>query len=202
MSFFRTGCAIFALLGLAACVTVPDGPSASALPGSRKSFDQFRSDDASCRQFATGQVGGSAAENANNSAVASAVVGTIVGAAAGAAIGGSSGAAGVGAGVGLLAGSAAGTGAAQTSYYVSQRRYGDAYTQCMYAAGHKVAVPGRLAQAYRGPPRWADAPSDYRPPDHRPPTYRPPGYAPPPSVTPPDYLPPGSIPPPNAPPPR
>lgn len=170
-----------ALLGLTACVTVPTGPSAAALPGSRKTFEQFQVDDARCRQYASVQTGGpSAAENANQSAVNSAIVGTVLGAAAGAAIGGSGEAAGVGAGVGLLAGSAAGTGAAQTSYYATQQRYDTAYTQCMYAAGHKVAVPGHVARSYQQ--RYAPA--------------YPPADAPPPGYTP------GSIPPPNAPPPR
>ena len=34
-----------ALLVLAACASVPSGPSVMALPGSNKSFDQFRSDE-------------------------------------------------------------------------------------------------------------------------------------------------------------
>lgn len=186
MKRVRRVAAIAAALSLTACVTVPVGPSTAALPGSRKSFDEFQADDMRCRQYASAQIGGpSAAENANNSAVASAVVGTLIGAAAGAAIGGNSSAAGVGAGMGLLAGSAAGTGAAQTSYYATQQRYDNAYSQCMYAAGNKVALTGHFARSYRRPPHVAPA---YPPPN-----------APPPR----DYVPPpGSIPPPNAPPPR
>lgn len=176
-----------AVLGLTACVTVPTGPSTAALPGRGKTFEQFQVDDARCREYASAQVGPSASENANTSAVNSAVVGTVLGAAAGAAIGGNSSAAGVGAGVGLLAGSAAGAGAAQTSYYATQRRYDTAYTQCMYAAGNRVALTGEFARMYRQRPQ--------------PPAYPPPN-APPPGNVPPDYAPPGSIPPPNAPPPR
>lgn len=41
-----------ALLAIAACTTIPTGPSVMAMPGSGKSFDQFRADDADCRQFA------------------------------------------------------------------------------------------------------------------------------------------------------
>ena len=163
-----------ALLTVAACTTIPTGPSVMVLPGTGKSFDQFRGDDADCRQFALGQVGGATAgETAIESGVKSAVVGAAVGALAGAAMGGHQGA-GVGAGVGLLAGSAAGAGAGQASGYGSQRRYDNAYIQCMYAKGDRVPVSGRLtsgpAQAGNPPPPPANA---YAPP---PP---PPGYPPP-----------------------
>ena len=164
-----------ALLILAACTTMPTGPSVMAMPGTGKSFDQFRGDDADCRQFAYSQVGGATANDAAiDSGVKSAVVGTAVGALAGAALGGHQGA-GVGAGVGLLAGSAAGAGASQASGYSSQRRYDNAYLQCMYAKGESVPVSGRMmsapARAYNPPPPPGNT---YAPP---PP---PPGYAPPP----------------------
>ncbi|MDF3840087.1 YMGG-like glycine zipper-containing protein [Cupriavidus basilensis] len=156
-----------AALTLAGCAVMPSGPSVMVLPGTGKSFDQFRADDNSCRQFAFSQVGGvTANQAATNSAVGSAVVGTALGAAAGAAFNGGSGAA-VGAGAGLLAGSLVGASNAQYSGYGSQRRYDAAYVQCMYASGNRVPVYGRMASA----PRPA-APTYYYPP---PP---PPGYAP------------------------
>ena len=37
------------------CVTVPPGPSVAVMPGSGKTFEQFQSDDASCRQWAGGR---------------------------------------------------------------------------------------------------------------------------------------------------
>jgi YMGG-like Gly-zipper len=168
------------LLSVAACTTIPTGPSVMVMPGTGKSFEQFRGDDADCRQFALGQIGGATANDmAVESGVKSAAIGTVVGALAGAAIGGHQGA-GVGAGVGLLAGSAAGAGAGQASGYSSQRRYDNAYIQCMYAKGDRVPVSGRMssgpARAYNPPPPPANA---YAPP--------PPGYAPPP---PPGYAPP------------
>ena len=49
----------YTLLGislLTACASTPNGPSLMALPGSDKSFDQFRNDDYQCRQFALEQV--------------------------------------------------------------------------------------------------------------------------------------------------
>src|SRR6516225_784182 len=104
------------LPALAACTTVPTGPSVMALPGNNKSFDQFRQDDMECRQYAQYQGGGPTAnQNAVNSGLASAAIGTAVGAAAGALLGGNHQGAAVGAGAGLLFGSAAGTGSAQAA---------------------------------------------------------------------------------------
>lgn len=144
------GLPLLALIALSACVTVPSGPTYPALPGSRKTFDQFRADDAQCRQYAYDQVGGKTPQQAAaDSGVQSAVIGTAVGAAAGALIGGSEGA-GIGAGTGLLFGSAAGAGAATQSSYIAQQRYDISYVQCMYEKGHKVPVHGRFAPSPRG----------------------------------------------------
>src|SRR5205814_1727839 len=109
---------------LAGCATPPpSGPSVMVLPGSTKSFDQFRFDDNECRQFASSQIGGTTAAQAQtDSAVKSAVVGTAIGAAAGGLMGGNSGA-GVGAGIGLAGGALAGTGASSQSAYSLQQRY-------------------------------------------------------------------------------
>lgn len=163
-----------ALLAVAACTTIPIGPSVLVMPGTGKSFDQFRSDDAECRQFAFGQVGGlTANQTAVESGISSAAVGATVGALAGAAMGGHSGAA-VGAGMGLLAGSAAGAGAGQASGYASQRRYDNAYIQCMYANGDRVPMSGQMS----GPARSVNSPRPLPPPGYLPPP--PPGYPPPP----------------------
>ncbi|VVD86848.1 YMGG-like glycine zipper-containing protein [Pandoraea communis] len=155
---------------LAGCAVAPAGPSLMALPGTNKSFDQFRQDDFNCRQYASGMNGGlDSATAANNSAVGSAVVGTAIGAAAGAAFGGGSGAA-IGAGAGLLAGSAVGMGNAQSSAYMTQSRYDQAYVQCMYASGNRVPVRGDMvlpqpAQRYAPPPPpppgWKPPPGTY-----------------------------------------
>src|SRR5487761_2138582 len=139
------------LLLLGACATIPNGPSVMALPGTGKSFDQFRADDADCRQFALSQIGGTSANQAAvASGVTSAAIGAGVGARAGAAMGG-------------LAGSAIGASSGQVSGYEAQRRYDIAYIQCMYAKGDRVPVSGQMTPG--------SAPS-YNPP---PP---PPGYAP------------------------
>jgi hypothetical protein len=154
--------AIFSLFAvvamLSACATVPTSPSVMVLPGSGKSFDQFRADDAVCRQFAYEQAGGAAGQQAaQKSAVTSAAVGTAVGAAAGAAIG---------AGTGLLVGSAAGSSAASESYYEGQRRYDYAYMQCMYAKGNQI--PGY--RGYTSPPASEPRGSAPPPPDYPPPS--------------------------------
>lgn len=169
--------ALVSLLALSACTTVPTGPSVLVLPGTGKSFDQFRADDVECRQYAQYQMGGeTAGSNSVDSGVRSAAVGTAVGALAGAAIGGSRGA-GVGAGVGLLTGSAAGANAAGASGYATQRHYDYAYQQCMYAKGNHIPVQGRFASPTYQSPQYQNpqyAPS-YPPPPG--PGYGyPPGY--------------------------
>src|SRR5258705_12081343 len=107
MAMNYTRLALLASLSfLGACAVVPNGPSVMALPGTGKTFDQFRADDGACRQFAFNQVGGvSANQAATASAVGSAAVGTALGAAAGAAFNGGAGAP-VRAGGGVLTGNA------------------------------------------------------------------------------------------------
>jgi hypothetical protein len=149
----------FVALAIAGCVSLPTGPSRMALPGSSKSFDEFRADDASCRQYALASAGGTPSQVQESSAVKSAVVGTVIGAAAGAAIGGSGRGAATGAGAGLLMGSAGGAGAGDQSGYLTQRRYDDGYTQCMYAKGHRVAIPGGMTERSFAPqPYYAPSP--------------------------------------------
>lgn len=186
MNTRNTALALLPLLLLAGCATTPSGPSVMALPGSGKTFEQFRYDDALCRDYARDQTGGTDAdEAATRSGVRSAAVGTAVGAAAGALIGGRDGAA-VGAGTGLLVGGAAGSDAAQSSARGTQRGYDNAYIQCMYAKGQRVPTSARFADS--GPRAPAAAPAaapalpgrvnaPYPPP--------PPGHQPPPASAPP-----------------
>lgn len=127
---------------LAGCASVPSGPEVMALPGTGRSFDEFRRDDVDCRDFAYHQIGGPARESSmNRSAISGAAVGAAVGAIAGAAIAGRDGA-GVGAGTGLLIGGVSGAESAQYSVRGGQRQYDNAYVQCMYAKGHRVPVSG------------------------------------------------------------
>ena len=167
----RTAIPLLAVLalGVAGCTTIPTGPSRMAMPGSGKDFDQFRADDAVCRQYAMESTGGTPTQVQENSAVKSAAIGTVVGAAAGAAIGGSSHGAAAGAGVGLLMGALSGAAAGNQSGYAVQRRYDDGYSQCMYSKGHRVAMPAGMARQQQRPapsqPYYAPpAPSDNQPP--------------------------------------
>jgi hypothetical protein len=168
-----------ASLLLGGCVSMPTGPSVMVLPGSSKTFDQFRADDADCRQFASSQVNGGTPDSAaENSGVKSAVIGTAIGAAAGALIGGRGNPAAVGAGVGLLGGSTMGAGAANQSQYELQRRYDNGYQQCMYARGHQI--PGASSGAARRPATYARPAPPPPPPGAPPPP--PPGAAAPQSL--------------------
>lgn len=153
------------LVLLAGCVTAPTGPSVMALPGTGKSFDEFRMADAECRAYAQYQTGGvSANKAAVDSGVATAALGTVVGAAAGAAIGNSGRDAAVGAGAGLLFGAMVGASAAQESSSNTQQAYDASYIQCMYGKGQRVPVQGNISRpdpmplsAYPPPPpppRW------------------------------------------------
>ena len=193
--------AVGALAALTGCATVPTGPTYSAMPGSRKSIDQFQFDDASCRQRAVQVTGATPSEASADAAVGSAVVGTILGAAVGGILGGGEGAR-VGAGIGLLGGSAVGAGNAQAASYTTQQRLDNSYYQCMYSQGHKVPMPASYARSMRqasvGP---APAPYVSAPPRNAaipPPNAPPPNAAiPPPNAAPPNF----AVPPPNAPPP-
>jgi outer membrane lipoprotein SlyB len=187
--------AIAATLLLAACVTVPAGPSSTALPGTKKTWDQFQADDASCRGYAT-SLTGSPSDAAAQAGVGSAVAGTIIGAAIGGLLGGGEGAA-VGAGMGLFSGSLVGAGNAQVAGSVTQQRYDSAYYQCMYGLGNRVPAPaGYVARnttaratvpGGRPPPNAAIPPPDTPPPAATPSRTPPPNAAIPPPDTPPPY---------------
>ncbi len=147
---------------------MPDGPGVLVLPGSTKSFDQFRADDGECRNYATAQIGGKSAQQAaNQSAATTAAVGTAVGAAAGGLIGGGQGAA-IGAGVGLAGGSMVGADTSYSAGRTTQQRYDFAYQQCMYARGHQVPM------ARGSMPRQQQRQSAATPPPPPPPAGTPP----------------------------
>ncbi len=135
---------------------MPTGPSVMVLPGAGKSFEQFQTDDAVCRQWAAGQIGMAPQAIANQNTATGAVAGTAMGAGLGAAIGAASGSAGAGAAIGaasgLLFGSAAGASSGQSSGWEAQRRYDIAYQQCMYAKGNQI--PGYSRGSVTPPPPY------------------------------------------------
>jgi hypothetical protein len=158
-----------ALLSLAACTTMPSGPNVMVLPGTGKSFEQFRNDDYQCRGYAQSQFGGATPTTAmQESGVQSAALGTLLGAAAGAAANGGRGAA-VGAGAGLAMGGLAGTSSGQVSGGNLQRRYDYAYLQCMYAQGHRIPSAGGFMTESRPAPAYSAPPPSYNSPPPPPP---------------------------------
>ena len=152
---------IAAGLLLAACVTVPTGPSVMVLPGNDKDFEQFQADDAVCRRWALQQSGMVTAQAATGTAASGAAVGTVLGAATGAAIGAAAGSPGtgaaVGAGVGMLGGTAVGADRAQAEQWSVQQRYDMGYLQCMYTKGNQIPIPGGSQLAHT-PTRRSAAP--------------------------------------------
>jgi len=195
-----------ALALLAGCATVPMGPAVNALPGSRKTAEQYYADDAACRARAQAFFAPTAAQPANEVAAANVVGGTLLGAAVGALIGSAFGDAGtgaaIGAGTGLLGGSAAAANVSSHSTIELQALYDREYLQCMFARGHQV--PGRAVVHRPAPSAYGYVPPSTRPSagfpprDTPPPTgvAAPPGYAPPSTVAPAVGYPPRNAPPP------
>jgi hypothetical protein len=117
-----------ALALLAGCDTMPEGPTVTALQGANKGFDEFRTDDVECRQYAHAQVSAvtpASADHANG--VTSTAPGSAICVAAGAATDGR-GSAAAGSRTGSLID---GTDAAQFVGYGLQQRYNCAYVQSM-----------------------------------------------------------------------
>jgi outer membrane lipoprotein SlyB len=162
------------LLIMAGCATLPTGPSVRVLPNPGKPFDVFMSEDATCRQWAERQIGMAPQEVHNQNTATGAVAGTALGAGVGALLGAASGHAGtgaaIGAGSGLLLGSAIGSDSGRVYGMEAQRRYDNAYVQCMYTHGNQV--PGAV-RVYRHrtvappppPPDYEYAPPAYPPPN-------------------------------------
>ena len=180
---YRTVLALILLasVSLFGCATMPPGPSVMVMPGNGKSFEAFQADDSVCRQWAQNQAGWNANQTVNENVAGGAIAGGALGAAAGALIGAASGATGpgaaIGAGAGLLGGAFLGATQAPGAGYEVQRRYDNAYPQCMYAKGNQI--PNRVQSVNR---------RVFLPPPPPPPGYYmvpPPAYAPVPMPPPP-----------------
>jgi len=185
-------------LGFAGCATIPPGPSVMVLPASGKSFEEFQAEDQVCRQWAGLQTGTTPSDATNKNVFGSAAIGTLLGAGLGAAIGAASGNPGIGAAIGAASGAVGGTafgvGPGYAAGYEVQRRYDNAYQQCMYAKGNQI--PAVVQTPSHG--TWVAIP----PPP-------PPGWVPPASASPTPYTgppappaPPSAAPPPPPPAPR
>ena len=174
---------VLAVLTASGCATIPPGPSVMVMPGQSKSFEAFQADDFTCREWAQNQAGWQANETVNQNLAGGAVAGGVLGAATGALIGAASGNVGpgaaIGAGAGLLAGAAMAHNRAYGSGWEVQRRYDNAYQQCMYAKGNQIpsVEPSPVRSRYVPPPppprRYAAAAPMPSPPPPPPAAYYP-----------------------------
>jgi len=139
MKFMKSLAVCSTALVLSACAGTPMGPTVRALPPQGKSFDQFQMEQASCKQYASGQVSNQA-DSANTTAVLEGIGGTVLGAGLGAAIGGGHGAA-IGAAGGAVAGTAVGASTSSHEQRSIQQQYNDAYVQCMVSKGNQIDRP-------------------------------------------------------------
>src|SRR2546428_2128596 len=128
-----------AALALGACASIPTGPSVLVLPGDGKSFEQFQTDDAVCRQWSAQQTGTTTERTSSQSTISGAAIGTAVGAAAGAAIGAAAGSpatgAAIGAGGGFLGGAAIGASRADAAGTAGLGPHQHPFFQGGYTAG-------------------------------------------------------------------
>jgi hypothetical protein len=170
MNWIRRLWLVLTLIAVSGCATIPPGPSVMVLPPPGKSFDEFRMDDASCREWAENQAGWRANDTVNQNIAGGAAIGTLLGAGLGAVIGSASGHVGAGAAIGAAGGMAFGAaGASEPAHaagYEVQRRYDIAYQQCMNAKGNPV--PGFVRETRRvyylhpPPPVYGPWPYYYR----------------------------------------
>jgi hypothetical protein len=160
--------ALLVVMLLGGCASLPTGPSVRVLPAPGMSLEQFQVDDTICRDWAAQRSGKNAQQTANANTGRSAAVGTVLGAGVGAALGAISGHPGAGAaiggGSGLLVGTASGASSGEAYGNEAQRRYDNAYVQCMYAKGNQVPGTVRVLPPAKTPPPPASVPPDYRPP--------------------------------------
>ena len=199
MKHLKRAIAFLMLVPFAGCATLPAGPTVRVMPTSGKPFDKFQIEDATCRQWAAQQIGMTPQEIANQRTFSGAAVGTVIGAGIGLLLGSATrqpgAGAAVGAGTGLLIGSAIGSDEGRVYGYEAQRRYDNAYAQCMYSYGNQVQSPVQLYKRHRVivvPP-----PADSYPPPAIAPVYPPPPPLqppPPPETPPPGEMPPDAVP--------
>ena len=165
MSFKPKYLLLLAPLLMTACSSVPTGPSVNVMPGKNTTFEQFKADDETCREYAEERAG-DPDNSGTKTTLKNAAVAAAVGAVAGAALDHGHGkSAAVGAGAGLILGTLAGAGASGESTRAAQVKYDNAYTQCMYAKGHDVPFSGKYRnQENNGPSSYGPPPNTSNPP--------------------------------------
>jgi len=160
MIYSRGSILLVALALLAGCDTMPVGPTVTALQGADKGLDEFRTDDADCRQHAYAhvrEVMSASAYHANG--VISTPPSAAICVAAGPATDGRDSPAAAGRRTGSFIDWLY---TAQFAGYGLQRHCNFAYVQCMYVKGDKVPL---LAQERWPAPRspWPPDPNAYYP---------------------------------------
>ncbi len=147
-------CAVLAgVLLLGACAESPMGPTVRVMPGPNKSFSNFQSDQATCRQFAE-QAVRDQARNANVRGLGTAALTTALGAGLGGAIGGGRGA-GIGTAAGALGGGGLGVMRTSNAQNSIQGQYNNAFAQCMFSLGNAVPSMGPMMVQPPAPGRAA-----------------------------------------------
>lgn len=175
MKFMSILTPVALMAAISGCATFPAGPSINVLPSQGKSFAVFQTEDATCRTWAEQQLGMPTQQayenNVATGAIAGAAIGTGLGAAVGSASGHTGGGALIGAVSGLLVGSAVGSDSGRVSGREAQRRYDNAYVQCMYTYGNLVPGYRRVVASVQPvaiapppPPVMSPEPEDYPPP--------------------------------------
>jgi hypothetical protein len=146
LSFLNATAALALLAGCA--VPPPSSPTVMALPNAGKPLPVFRTEDDTCRQYASQEIAASAAlasKSSQANGAASVAIGTGISVAAGAIFGAVIGQAGpgavVGAGLGLLGGSADAATIAHQKGNGLQQMYNVAYAQCMTSKGNGIVQP-------------------------------------------------------------
>jgi len=162
---------MFAAAVLGGCATLPTGPSVMVLPPPGKPFEVFQAEELQCRNWAAQQTGQQPAVAVNQNIASGAGIGALLGAGLGAAIGAASGDAGAGAAIGaasgLVGGAAVSSGPAYSAGVELQRRYDNAYMQCMYSKGNLipgVVRPSQQNYAVPPPPPPSGSPPEPPPP--------------------------------------
>ena len=165
------------LIGLAGCVSAPQGPRVAVMPTPGKPLDLFAAEDQYCRGYAQQSLG---PDTRGEAIVGSAIVGTLLGAAVGSATSGRRyNNTGAGAATGLVMGTAIGASSNGADGRSAQHRYDIAYEQCMVSKNNQ---PSRQYYRQSGTVVYVPQPAAVAPQSAPAPYYPPP---PPPQAPPP-----------------
>ncbi|MGI4795897.1 MAG: hypothetical protein ACRYG8_17890 [Janthinobacterium lividum] len=135
------------------------GPTVQVLPGAKKTFDEFASDQKACMAYTDAQVQ-PIANRSSEAQLGTLAIGTVLGAGLGAAVGGGRGA-GIGAATGAIGGTAIGAGQASGSLDRIQILYDNDFAACMVANGNLLPAPVMPQTIVMAPPAVVMQPAPY-----------------------------------------